>query len=341
MVRYHYKLRYQSADEVITALNNYQQQNHNLLSTEMINNLPSTTSQTKETVSELLQNTLNSPTIHHENQFNSFGDWLKSPLGSTITTALTIGLIATGGDYFMNAKEQARIKKEQQDFITLLDTKYNSQAYVECFEKAEEQLKTENNNIPSKILSEYIGKCRLEKAKEIAQFSNYGEALSIANEIPRENEYYNQAQIMSEDWSRSVFEKAKKMYTEEGKLEEALKEIDTIPDNDIKKASLIVVSKWQEEYQKNSYLITQAQKDLEYENCEAAIETVSQIYGSNYWLLEGKKIVDKAQKCLSDRDKESHNSDSKPNKTSQKSSPDHESPPDTINLCPGPLCPDN
>ncbi|MGI0481905.1 protein kinase domain-containing protein [Geminocystis sp. CENA526] len=349
MVRYHHKLRYQCADDVIKDLNHYQQPQSNIPSTQLIENSPLPSKEIKKT--EIINHTNSSVSTvmkndrisHEEKQNNSsaFGDWLKSSMGTTVTTALTIGLIATGGAYFMNSKEKARIEQEKNDFIVLMDSKLNTSAYEECFTKAEEELNKEDTNISSQILSEYQGKCRLEKAKQLIQFSNYSEALQVIDRIPKNNEYYNQAQVLGEEWSKIVFEKAKKLYTEEGKLDDALKEINTIPNNSTKTASLIVVGKWKEEHEKNSYLLREAQKDLEYNNCESAIQTVSQISGSNYWLLEGKKVVDKAQKCLIDQNKNNpnipvNNSNSTPNNPSQKP------PSNVIDLCEtnSILCPD-
>lgn len=343
MVRYHHKVRYQCADDVINALNHYLQPNSVIDSTQLIDNLPSSPSQ-KIKQTEIIDNTesfKNERISHNEVQSNGFGNWLKSSVGTTVTTALTIGLIATGGAYYMNSQEKNRIEAEQNDFIVLMNAKLSTGAYEECFTKVEEELEKESTNITSKILSQYQGQCRLEQGKQLAQFSNYSDALAIVNKIPKDNEYHNQGQVLSEEWSKMVFEKAKTLYTEEGKLDEALKEIDTIPDNSVKKASLIVVSKWQEEYKQNSYLLGQAQKDLEYNNCESAIETVSQISGSNYWLLEGKKVVDKAQKCLLDKNKNTSNIPSNNSNSPSNTNP-NKTPSNVVDLCEtnSLLCPD-
>lgn len=312
MVRYQHKLRYQCADDVLTALNDYLQSQSYIPSTQLIDN----SSSLSET--EIIDNNdsrVSPPKknqIIRETQHNSLGDWLTSSVGSTVTIAVTIGLIATGGAYYLNSQEKARLEQEENDFVALMDHKLSTSAYEECFTKVEEELAKESTNISSKILSKYQGNCRLEQAKQLVQFSNYEEALAIVDGIPKDNEYYHQAQILSEDWSKIVFENAQKLYTEEGKLEDALKKINTIPDNSVKKASLIAAGKWQEEYNKNSYLLTQAHKDLEYNNCLSAMETVNQIYGSNYWLLEGKKVIDKAQKCLIAQSKNSPNNSNNP-----------------------------
>lgn len=354
MTCYHHKLRYQSADEVIKDLHGYiAGKQESCPPTQILDNqlLPNNNPLPNNNLvdnnvdnNKVIQDHSNicdipSASEQEKKEEFSFNEWLKSPLGSTLTTALTIGVIATGGVYVMNQQQQAKIKQENADFLASLDTAYNSQSYLECFEKAEERLQDATNTISSQELGEYVGKCRLEDAKQKAKFLKYAEALEVAKEIPSGNQYYNQAQIMMEDWSRAIFDRAKELYTEQGKLEEALKEIDTIPDNPIRQAGLMVVSKWQEEYNTNSYLLSQAQRDLEYGNCESAIATASQIYGSNYWLLEGKKIVDQAQKCFKDQGREiptytNNNSNNSNNSNSSQNLPDN------VIVCPPILCPE-
>lgn len=348
MTRYHYKLRYQSASEVIKDLHSYiANQRQSCPPTQILEDTSSTGKASSEFHSKVVNN--NSPvkssvssssssiSVEETSQTGekfSFNEWLKSPLGSTLTTALTIGVIATGGVYVMNYQQQEKLEQEKVDFLASLDKAYESQSYRECYEKGEERLQDPNNHISEQELGEYVGRCRLEDGKQKAQFLNYAEALEIAKQIPQGNQYYNQAQIMMEDWSRAIFDRAKELYTEQGKLEEALKEIDTIPDNPIRQAALILVSDWQEEYKTNSYLLSQAQRDLEYGNCESAIATVSQISGSNYWLLEGKKIVDQAEKCLKDKGVENP----RPNPSQSNDTP---SPPNNnVITCPPILCPE-
>lgn len=342
MTRYNYKLRYQSANEVLKDLHCYiTEQQKSCPPTKILDDSVKDSSQfnspvvsqnhpVKSSVSSSLASLAAENRLQTMSKF-SLAEWLKSPLGSTLTTALTIGVIATGGVYVMNYQQQAKMKQEKADFFASLDKAYNSKSYQECYEKGEEKLQAPNNYISPQELGEYVGKCRLQDGKQKAQFLNYGEALQIAKQIPKGNQYYNQAQMMMEDWSRAIFARAKELYTEQGKLEEALKEIDTIPDNPIRQAALIVVSDWQEEYNTNSYILSQAQRDLEYGNCESAIAAVSQISGSNYWLLEGKKIVDQAEKCLKDQGKETP----RPNPT-----PSNETPPNHVITCPPILCPE-
>lgn len=311
MVRYHHNKRYQCADDVIKDLNDYLKINSVSDKTQLIEDLP-LPPKTKET--EIIDNPVPlKKDLPREIITNGFDNPLKSSMGIKVTTVLTLGFIATGVVYYLHSQEKNRIEAERNDFVTSMEAKLSTGAYEECFTKVEEELDKKNTNITSAILSKYQGKCRLEQGKQLAQSSNYSQALAVVNKIPKDNESYNQGQVLSEEWSKMVFEKAKTLYNDEGKLDEAVREIDTIPDNSVKKTSLVTVNQWREEYKQNSNLLSQAKKDLEYHNCGGAIATVSKISGSNYWLSERTKVIDKAQKCLLDRNK--NNTPSNPNKT--------------------------
>ncbi|HIK37012.1 MAG: serine/threonine protein kinase [Geminocystis sp.] len=317
MVRYNCKQRYQAAEEVIADLEAWRQQKARRYLQATDAPLPSYAS----------------PQSSISNKRHPLKNWLQSPVGSTFLTASIISVIATGGVYYLNQQERARLEAERSAFLASLEEKYNAHDYTACFEQAEERLNQKDNKIPTSDLSEYIGKCRLEEGKKLAQFAEYAKALEIVSKITPSNRYYQSAASLSDQWSREVFKKAEKLYTEEGKLEEALKEIDSIPDNDVKKASLVIVSQWQEEYKRNSYLVAQAEKDLEYGNCKEAMANAAKIVGSNYWLLQGKKIVDKAHKCLEDQSKETgKNPDNNPDKNNSK-------PDGVIDVCDTILCP--
>ncbi|WP_373481193.1 protein kinase [Geminocystis sp.] len=320
MTRYHFKKRYPSAQSVMEDLDIYQQQknqHNNVNPTEKIESSP-----TMVTNNQLPQNS------------DKIKDWFKSSVGSTITTALIIGLVATGGAYYINFKEKAHQKQIEQELVKQLEEKSKNKAYQECFEEIETK-KTENDSAITPKALEYIGICRLGEAQKQADLFNYVSALEIIAQIPKNDPNFNQAQIFIKNWSTAVFEKAQNLYKEEGKLEDALKEIDTIPDGEIRQAGLINASKWKEENQTNSNIIQQAQRDLEYSNCQEAIETVSQLQGSNYWLLQGKKIVDDAKKCLEEKQKNSNvnnnnsNSNNKTNNTNNKPSKDDK----VIDIC--------
>jgi eukaryotic-like serine/threonine-protein kinase len=337
MTYYHFGKRYQSAQNVMEDLLSYQQQKNQNNNSNPVN------------PTETIQNL---PVVNDNRETLKIGtkiaQWLKSPLGSTITTAFIIGLVATGGVYYMNIKEKARQQELEQELVSQLQEKHKNQSYQECFEEIEAK-KTENDPAITPEALEYIGICRLAEGQKQADLFNYVSALEITAQIPKNDPNFDQAQIFIKDWSTAVFEKAQNLYQEEGKLEDALKEIDTIPDGDIRQAALVNAGKWKEEHQTNNNIIQQAEKDLEYGNCQEAIQTVSQLQGSNYWLLQGKKIVDDAKKCLEDKQEQNNNNVNNNNKSSvtnnQKPSQNSNQNPtpenNVIPLCPGILCPDN
>ena len=355
MIRYNHKQRYQSAEEVILALNDYLQSSQKRRSQNISSKAiqtPAKHSSSRTRKSSSAKASSSSSKGKKIEKSDSFGDWLKSPLGSTITTALTIGLVATGGIYYMNVRDTTRIEQEKQDFLVSLEKMYDNQAYTQCFELVQEKI-TDTSHVLTNKAKEYLGKCRLEDAKRKAQIGNYEEAMEVADAIPENDVYYNQAQIIIQDWSKTVFNQAKRLYQEEGDLEGATEKIDTIPDNKIRQVALINLKKWQDEYRKNTHIITQAERDLEYGNCADAMGTVSEVYGSNYWLLQGKKIVDKAKKCLEDKPQPTviipHQRDPR-NRQNTRDTRDTRPPRNTrdtggpLDLCDppsNPLCPDN
>ena len=358
-----YLKRYHSTEDVIKDINIYQQRsiaNNTFASVSSpeynqqnvginLKKPPLNQEQNDDNFSQLEPSTQTSSSTK---QSNAITDWLKSPLGSTFTTAMTVGLVATVGVYIMNQMDIKRSEKEKERFIQSLKNQYEQQAYVPCYESAEEKLQEENHTIPTRTLVQYIGVCRFEAAKQKAKILNYAEALEILTSIPDNYEYYSQVNIHQENWSKEIVAKARFLYQEEGNLAAASKEIDAIPSSPIREAALINLSEWQREYERNTAIINQANRDLEYEYCTAAIETASKIYGSNYWLLEGKKILDKAQKCLEDQ---FENPPSQPNPPpnqpnpppsqpnpppSQPNPPQPNNEDNVIQVCPGPLCPE-
>ncbi|BAQ66248.1 serine/threonine-protein kinase [Geminocystis sp. NIES-3709] len=332
MTRHHYKNRYQCAEVIIQDLLIYpQKENLNLNYQENINNpaLNSTEVITSATAIHSVTESFTSSSI--SNTSNSAGKWLKSPFGATISLVLTIALVTTGGIYYFNIQEKARQEKAQEDLIASLTQKYQSQSYQECFEEIETKNRENDPSITPKAL-EYIGLCRLSEAKNQGNLLNYASALEIIAKIPKNDPNYSESQILIENWSTKVYTKAESLYKEKGKLEEALTEINNLPQGNIRETALVNAEKWKEEYQINNPILLQAEKDLEYNNCTDAIQTVSQIYGSNYWLLQGKKIVDRARKCLENSNKNTNNNSSTDPITPQNG---------VIPLCPGILCPDN
>jgi len=350
MTRYDYKLRYQSADDVIQDLENYirnQQANycpptqiidensHEICTIKLdedINKNHHTSQEETQHISHgefksLTDNLMESNSLSQSLKEKKISDkkWLKFPVLTTIAFSIVVTAIASG--YFIYRQKQAKIKQENADFLASLDTAYNTQSYTECFVKAEARIEDSNNHIAEEELGEYVGKCRLQMAKEKANSFDYGEALNIAKQIPSSNPYYDETQALIEDWSQLIFEEAKILYTEAGQLEEALKEIDRIPENPIREASLMMANQWQEEFDRNTLLVKQSQQDLESGNCEGAIASAKEINGSNYWLREKKILISEGEKCLQNQGITTPIDD------------ESDSLPDNVIICPPILCP--
>jgi serine/threonine-protein kinase len=103
-----YKERYQSAQEVITALNHYQQQPdlHQYTSDPVDSPQLSINSQATQPIYSIPEASFTSSKTNDKiKESNSLSNWLKSPLGLTITAALSLGLVATGVVYYLKMGE--------------------------------------------------------------------------------------------------------------------------------------------------------------------------------------------------------------------------------------------
>ncbi len=315
MVRYHYKNRYQSADEALNDLSKYFSLNDfsylNVPQPPTINpNYEDNSSHlniNSPPVKELnddSQSLLTSTSSQPEDK-NSWLDWFKTPLGSTVTTAMIIGLLAMVGAYMLSEKEKKDKLAQQQTFLNDLKTLEAEGDFEGCFNKIEETIEKQTPEDKHLITNEskaYSSKCRLGQAQKHINNGEDGEALSILAGIDQElgKIEYQQAEKMINNLSRKIFNEAQNLYEEQGDFEGAREKINLITDRQNREKVRKKLKQWEDNYKQNTYYQREAEKDLLYENCQEVINTASKMGGTNYWRLEGKQLVDKAAKCFKD-----------------------------------------
>lgn len=346
MIRYHYKNRYQSADEALNDLSKY----------FPLNNIYTSQVETATINHNSINSQINSPSLTEDNYNsdslltspqpqpvnNSWLDWFKSSLGSTITTAMIIGLFAMGGAYMMSQGEKAKKLEQQQAFIADLDKLYQEENFTECFEKIEktiEEKNKENEHLITNDSKAYIGKCRLAQADKEVKNGEDGEALIILGKITEEQGQieYQEAQIRINNLSQRIFSEAQNLYEEQGDLEGAREKINLITAPQIRENAQKNLSEWENNYKENSYYQNEAEKDLLYENCPEVINTAKKMGGTNYWRLQGKQLVDKAAKCLEDKNQIIIPSNQNPTTTPQPTPPSPTQTPTQV-PCPSIFC---
>ena len=164
-----------------------------------------------------------------------------------------------------------------------------------------ETKKTENHPAVTPQALEFIGKCRLAEAKKEITAENYDRALEIIATIPKDDPLYNQTEMLREDSNQGIYAKAEKLYKEEGKFDEALQKINSLPEGSFRENALANTAKWKQLDSVNMATVKQVQTYLDQGNCGAAIVVTNQIDGSNYWLSQREAMYNKAEECIKNK----------------------------------------
>ena len=232
--------------------------------------LPISTPESLPTVGENEQNSTVTPTVavpsptlptEIENEQNStVTPTVAAPSPTLVNSGKKFGLLAgvvailTGvagiGGYFLINQPKTIDNNTQEsiddhDIIPVLDTleaQYQQGNYQDCY-----QLATDNLNQDNSVFQEWIGKCGLEAAKIKANANSYSEAIAIAQTIPNTVPNYQEVKDSINTWSGKILEYATQVY-KQGKLEEAIKVTDSIPDNSSAKTKIPnLISQWEQE----------------------------------------------------------------------------------------------
>ena len=168
-----------------------------------------------------------------------------------------------------------------------LKSQYEQGDYQNCY-----QLATKPSNQDNSIIQEWIGKCGLAAAKAKAEVNSFSGAIAIATTIPNTVPNYQEIQDNIDIWSSKVLDYATKLY-QQGKLEEAIKTTQIIPDNSNLKAKVPdVISQWQQEEEKHQTIIANAQNLLNRGQWAAAKQEVEKIPSDFvFWQQEAQPIL--------------------------------------------------
>lgn len=167
----------------------------------------------------------------------------------------------------------------------------------------------------------------LSKARKLAEQSRLREAIALAIQIPQDINVYSEAQKLISVWSEKIFQIASNKY-HEGNLEEALAIARAIPTD----SSLITkleetVEQWNKNWQQNQTYLHIAQKDLDRQNWQDAINEAKKVKDNDFWQQKSQEIIKQAeaeiaaaQTTILKTDNSSSNSVAPSNTTSSSSS---------------------
>ena len=164
--------------------------------------------------------------------------------------AIFTGVAGLGG-YFLLINQPEKIEKNTQEsvekneitpVVDTLEVQYQKRNYQDCYQLAKEE--SDQYNI---LVQEWVGKCGLAAAKIQANANSYSDAIAIAQTIPNTVPNYQEVEDNINIWSGKILEYATQVYLA-GKLEEAIKVTDIIPDNSSAKTKIPhLISQWKQE----------------------------------------------------------------------------------------------
>jgi serine/threonine protein kinase, bacterial len=229
-------------------------------------------------------------------------NWLKSPVLITTATAIFIGVAAMGGMHLLNQQNEQKLSKNRTDNLQLLDSLNREQKYSECYEMvtASDSNSTFNSLTPNEKVN-WQAQCGLGMATQKAETLDFTGALAIAIQLPQKienQETASQIKTSIEQWSNETLEKATSLYEKEGKLKEALEQIQTIPQNTTAKTKAsTLLATWKQENAANQKILAQSQKYLAQKLWQNAVTEASKLTNSStdYWQQQGRDLVSQAQ----------------------------------------------
>ncbi len=148
----------------------------------------------------------------------------------------------------------------------------------------------------------------LETAQELAKDQDFQEAIVKADKLLPVGLFEVEAKSLISQWSNNLVQQATKLYQEEGKLDEAIALIETIPNTvATSKKAQEVIAQWQKEWAANDTLLKEAQQAFDSGNWQEVIAKASKVT-TTYWQKQIRIIIQTAEARMSPPEIEARNS---------------------------------
>jgi|GEM_PF-2833732 len=139
----------------------------------------------------------------------------------------------------------------------------------------------------------------LEQSQQLAKDEDFKEAITKADKLVPVSFFEAQAKSLISQWSNKLMQQATKLYQEEGKLDEAIALIETIPNTvSTGKKAQEAITQWQKEWAANDTLLKEAQRAFDSGNWHEAIEKARKVT-TTYWQKQIGIIIQTAEARMS------------------------------------------
>lgn len=348
MVRYDYRERYQSASEVIEALRSPSSIAAGYATTQLDQRprysqtqpashyavipatapssqfsaypTPSTPINSVSVVTnqKVMTNPQNNQTTSQPKGLAKFVGTLKSSLVITVGVASVLSVAAAFGLVAMN----------KQNIVTGLaqvESLKKAQQYEECIKQGTTISIPTSNSIEDKQaqtnLTKSVNECRIAQAKALADEFKIAEAIALVG-IPAKQPLAEEAQLLTNQWSKTIFQEAKDAYERDGDYEKAVLLAKNIPSKssvfkDVRQA----IATWEREAKTNQDYLKVAEQALSQSRWQDAINTAKKIpSGTLFWNKKRNEIVEQANSRLAQKPTQQNTSPSAAKPTQEKPS---------------------
>lgn len=305
MTRYHFQERYQSAQEVLQALEWEFEELLNLeYRAESLANFP--TIEPVNSCNELEIQT-STVTINNRrdrrqkkclnlNKSSQLFLWKQKNRKYLIPIFLILCLLfALPIKYIINYDSLQKKKWLDRSLDRVSLTGVEKEPYRQCLARNYvEKIQKEQGGLKEK--EEILASCKLDIAEELAANKNYIRALEITLEIEK-NGFYNGREIQKkiDRFSAGIVALATKIYQQEGDVEKASKLLDKIPKNaTLKLQTSDLITQWSIETDISKNLLEQAKTSIEAKKWRQAknrAEEILKISKSKKWQVQANNII--------------------------------------------------
>ncbi|MEH2180664.1 serine/threonine-protein kinase [Nostoc sp.] len=326
MVCYHFQERYESAKEVLAALETlmiqfgyattqpgfYPQYSHtesgSCPPTVPLSQFRQQSLNTAENNPQLsTASTLNLPVSPNSPQSAGFAKAfalsvsaaiavIKSPIGVTLGIATFVSIF---GIFAFDWHKNQNFLASVQEIKSLKQSK----EYEKCIEKGANLSLASNNSSPylrakTELISN-LNECQIFQAKALAAQSNFPQAIKQADKIPVNQPFFEDAQNLINEWSQKLLTQATQKYEQLGDVNNAILTAREIPQKSSNfKKTQELIAKWQQEFNFNKELFNLAQSALTQNRFTDAITSASKIAATQYWREKKEAIIQEAKSKL-------------------------------------------
>jgi len=210
-----------------------------------------------------------------------------------VAIATILGIAGVAGVLYV--QQQQRLMQQQQRLLTETQALQKKGNYRECLKQA--QLISSSNILIAQAGQTVLGDCEFALAQQLAKQGKYQEAITTANTILATHPTYQKRQPLINQWSAQILKLATETY-QAGKFDQAIALLKGIPQgSSAYSTAQTTLQKWNVEWTTNDKHLKAANKAIKEKKWNVAIDEAKQLT-TPYWKQKSTAIMQKANDAI-------------------------------------------